>query len=270
MTLLYTKFFELSIMLNHLYQSIYNKIIFKVYSITSLRVPIIYYHTFLFYFRYYSIMFGLFVEKYISLNMLAIVVSIILSRLHLAGYLIMGCLLFIQLDFAVLNMLRFFKKYPEVLHTHFPQIRVARRGMWTQAARTINEAASNPQVQAMGVAVAGALVWKAIDVYDTHKAGIIAEADRVAEAAQREADRVAEAAQREADRVAEAVQREADRIAEAAQNEANRIAEATQHHLDRLEENKRLAFSVATSTEFNNLSEEQQQHIRDVEKTGQL
>ena len=43
------------------------------------------------------------------------------------------------------------------------------------------EAASNPHVQAVGVAVAGALAWKVLDVYDTQANKEISAEDREAE-----------------------------------------------------------------------------------------
>lgn len=133
-------------------------------------------HRFLFIFRMLSLSLGNYIEKYISLNMLALSLSIIMSRINIAGYLIIFCLLFIRLDFAVLNMLRFYKKYPEHL-----TILYNKRTMWTNTAKIIQEASTNPQVQAMGFAVAGAVAWKCLDVYDTLKEEGIAEVARAAE-----------------------------------------------------------------------------------------
>lgn len=144
-------------------------------------------HRFLFSFRFLSLSFGAFIEKYISLNMFALIISIIMSRVHLAGYLIIFCLLFIRLEGAVLNMLRFYKKYPEQLN-----ILYHKRTMWTNTAKIIQEASTNPQVQAISVAVTGALAWKCLDVYDTIKAQAIADADRLAVQATADADRLAE------------------------------------------------------------------------------
>lgn len=94
-------------------------------------------------------------------------------------------------------MLRFYKKYPETLHRIYnPQ---QQREMWTQASKIAQEAASNPQVQAVAVGVMGALAWKVLDIHDVHTQQQIAEADRIAEN-QRHAE---EMATREKDRAVE-------------------------------------------------------------------
>jgi hypothetical protein len=266
----YIKFLEISIIFNQAVQSIYDMIILKFYSFSTLRALVIAWHTFLFYFRFYALQLGAFIEIYIPLNVFAICISVIASRLHFAGYLITACMLFVQLDFAVVNMLRFYKKYPVIFHTSFPLVTIAKRGMWSHAAKTVGEAASNPQVQAVGAAVAGALAWKALDVYETSKAAITAEATHIADATQQEANRVADAIQQEANRVAEAIQQEANRAAEVRQQEANRAAEADQRDLDRREENRRTAFSISVSPDFTNLSQEQQERIFEVIKSGDL
>lgn len=68
-------------------------------------------------------------------------------------------ILFIRLDIAVFNMLRFYIKYPENL-----AILYNKRTMWTNTVKIIQEASTNPQVQAISVAVKGALAWKCLDV----------------------------------------------------------------------------------------------------------
>jgi len=263
-------------------QAVYDKITIFLLNYYILRQLVLKYHVSLLYFRYGSEQVGSFIERFINLNTFAIIVSLIFSRLHLAGYMILFCLLFIRLDFAVLAMARFYKKNPSIFHKNFPKARDPNnRGMWSRASQVITEAVTNPQVQAVATAVTGALVWKALDVYDTQTLKEISDADRVAEAEQREADRVAEAEQREADRVAEAEQQEADRqaeaqrqkealAAEAEQREADRQAEAIQRDADRVEENRRAAFDKLVSPDFNDLSEKQKSQIYQVIESGKL
>lgn len=94
-----------------------------------------------------------------------------MSKLHIAKYLIIFSLIFIRVDFSVLSMLRFYKKYPEKLYLLYP---AHKRYMWSKAA-------SNPQIQAIAVGVTGAVAWKALDVWDIQTQKEIANDDRVAE-----------------------------------------------------------------------------------------
>jgi len=71
---------------------------------------------------------------------------------------IMLGLLFIKLDLGVLSMARFYKQYPLILDKHMPGIHTSKRPMY----RVIQEAAQNPQVQAV-VRPKGRLVsWASI------------------------------------------------------------------------------------------------------------
>lgn len=104
-----------------LQQNIYDKITLYLLNYGITRFIIINIHKSLYYFRYFCIRDGDFIEKYMSLNMLVLIMSIIASRLHFAGSLIICYLLFIRLDFAVLFMLRFYKGHMEIFKKNFPQ-----------------------------------------------------------------------------------------------------------------------------------------------------
>jgi hypothetical protein len=157
-------------------QNMFNN--FCIYCLNSLwlKPAIVTWHRFLFWFRISCIDLGLLIEKRISLNFLAFIISMACSRLQVAGYLIFFCLLFIRLDFAVLSMARFYKRYPKRLEALYDNNNIS-RSMWTRVSAIAQEAASNPQVQTISVAVAGALAWKALDVYDLIKTESIAEAE---------------------------------------------------------------------------------------------
>lgn len=181
-------------------QKIYDNITLSLLQIKIIKPLVLSYHKGLFYFRYFCERAGCFVEHYVALNTFALLLSIICSRLHIAGYMIVACLILIRLDFTV-AMLRFYKPRMELAIAHFPQLNQLNRcGMWTSAFKALGEAASNPQVQAVGVAVTGALAWKALDVYDTLKQADIAQADRDAVAIQAQAQ--IECEEREKDRQA--------------------------------------------------------------------
>lgn len=231
-------------------QSLYDKVMLYCLEVSVLRYLIISYHIFLFYFRYGAELLGAKIERYISLSNFALTLSIICSRLHTSGYMLLFCLLFIRIDFQVLNMARFYKQHPIVFKKNFPQAFPPRntRGVWSKAQKIVVEAATNPQMQAVSVAVVGALAWKCLDVYDTQTTKEIANQDRIAENARSEADRIAENTRSEADRNAENARSEADRIAE----------------------NKRLAFDKMCSPEFHELSAEQKEALDHTVKTGRL
>lgn len=140
--------------------------------------------------------------------------------------------------------------------------------MWSRASQVVTEAITNPQVQAVGVAVAGALAWKALDVHEIHTQKEIAEADRLAAATLQE-----EALKAEAERQAETLKAEKERHVETLKAKKERNdeaikAEAAERAKDRVEENKRKAFEIMSSTEFNQLSDEQKERVITTAKTG--
>jgi hypothetical protein len=217
------------------------------------------YHLLLLYFRFICRQGGEYIEKYISLNMLALIISMICSRLHIAAYLIIVCLFLLRAEYAVVAMLRFYKKNPSIFDLNFPQTKLQTRGMWSRASKEIIEAATNPQVQTVAVAVAGALAWKALDVYDTLKEKEIADADRTAEDIRHK-----EALQAEDIRHKETLQAEDARHKETLQ------AESDQKQKDRQEENKRAAFDKMISVQYDALSEEQKDQVKHAITTGEI
>ena len=252
-------------------QNVYDNITIWLLKIPVINQTIILYHIALFYFRYGCEEVGAFIERFMNLSTFAVLLSMFCSRYHIAGYMIIGCLIFIRLDFAVVAMLRFYKKRPEIMYKNFPQLnQVPRRGMWSKVSHAVAEAITNPQVQAVGAAVAGALAWKAMDVHEIHVQKEIAEADRVAEkelhdeSLKAEKERHDEALKAEKERHDEALKAEKERHDEALK------AEAVERAKDRVEENKRKAFEIMSSAEYSQLSEEQKESISKTAKTGIL
>ena len=279
--------------LNDFRQSIYDMVTLFLVKIPVIGQIVIKYHIALLYFRYLCIKIGEKIERIINLNTIAIIISMICSRLHIAGYMIICCLLFIRLDFALVSVARFYNNNPLVLQRNLPQLSDPnRRGMWSSARKIITEAANNPQVQTVAVAVTGALVWKSLDVYDTQTQKEIAEVDRITESREREHDREAEANRQaealeaealrqkesleaEALRQKEAIEAEALRHKESLEAETLRHKEAIEVEVqerekDRVEENKRAAFDKMCSPEFTNLSEEQQAQVKQVVQDGKI
>lgn len=170
-------------------QKIYDNITLSLLDNSSLAPFICFYHRFLFAFRIYSVDFFNFVERFVNLQVAAIIISLILSRLHFGGLLIIFCLVFLRLDFAVLSMARFYQKRPERLKNLY---HIQQRYMWSRVAKVAEEAASNPNVQTAATLVVGALAWKALDVYDTQAQKEMAEEDRIAQKEMAEENRIAE------------------------------------------------------------------------------
>jgi signal transduction histidine kinase len=228
-------------------QHLYNSILLFVFSYSSLlSFIIIKYHLILFYFRIWSENIGRFIEKYIYFSTFCLFIGLLLSRLHLAGYAIFFCLVFLRLDFAVVAMCRFYRSHPDIFRKNFPQsILPHTRSMWTRVSQAVVEASSNPQVQGAAVLVTGALAWKVLDVYEVSKQEDISEEDRLAEAARQ-------------------------KEAEAARQKEALEAEALERKKDRQEENRRLAFDKMSSSDFNALSDEQKKRIVETVETGEI
>jgi hypothetical protein len=209
-------------------QKIYDNMTLSLLDNPSLAPFISFYHRFLFAFRIYSVDFCNFLERFVNLQVAAIIISLILSRLHFGGALIIFCLVFLRLDFAVLSMARFYQKRPERLKNLY---HIQQRYMWSRVVKVAEEAASNPNVQTAATLVVGALAWKTLDVYDTQAQKEIAEEDRIAQKEIAEQDRIAQKEIAEQDRIAEN-QRHADEI-------KMREAELTEAKESRKDENRR-------------------------------
>jgi hypothetical protein len=192
-----------------------------------------FYHKFLFFFRVQSSHFFFFVEKYIFFNHLVLILSLVLSRLHLAHYFILVISVFIFIELKTLPMLRFYKRYPSKLGFLYNN---QQRHMWNQASKIAQEAASNPQVQGAIAAVGGLLVWKAMDVYDTQTQREISQADRIAQKEVSEADRIAQKEIAEADIKMRTLELEEIRLAR--EDENRRHAEDMEMRERELKNNK--------------------------------
>jgi flagellar biosynthesis GTPase FlhF len=211
-------------------QNIYNKITILLFEQKYIGFWIRLYHKSLMLFRLVSIAFFEYIEKYISSTHFILILSYVVHRLHIAGWFIAFCLVFFVIDLRTLPMLRFYKRYPNLVETTFPQ--TSKRYMWSKTAKILQEAASNPQVQIVATGVAGALVWKGLDVYDTQTQKIIADKDREAENARAAADRQAENERADKDREAETSRHQEEmamRERELEEAKASRRDENTRH-----------------------------------------
>lgn len=117
--------------------------------------------------------------------------------------------------------------------------------MWTSAKQIVQEAATNPQVQGIAIAVVGAVAWKTLDVYDTVKNMAMTELEIEANAKQAELDREAEAVQRQNDRDIENARHREALEAENIRHRDAIEAEAKQRQLDR-ESAERIAYLEMT------------------------
>src|SRR5271155_4114772 len=119
---------------------VYNTITFALLQIPVISAVVISYHKFLLYFRYYSEETGTFIEKFISLNTLMLIIATLCSRFHVGGYFIVLCLLFLRLDFGVVSVAKFYEKNPSVSQKNFPRLSDPnRRGMWSKAGKIVTE-----------------------------------------------------------------------------------------------------------------------------------
>lgn len=194
-------------------QNIYDSIINVMLSKSILKNIVICYHKFLFLFRIYSVKFFDYLDTFIPIKVLMIFISLFISKLGLASYLIIFAIIFISIDFRTLTMLRYYKKYPLQLN----HILFAKRDMWSSAQKIVQEAASNPQVQAVTAAVVGALAWKTLDVYDVSIQRDIANQDRES------AEKLATQEREQVERMAAQEREQAEKIAAADRESAEKI-----------------------------------------------
>jgi hypothetical protein len=196
--------FSISIMFPRVYEFIirYNAFSDRLYmsAVTFLlrywftSKPLIFWFQILMLFRYINYVLASKINPlHITYGMLFI--ALVMSRLHIAGYLIIAILIFSRLEWAYLKMALFYRNNMHLIPQHFPQFQDPKRVMWSRAGKVIvdgiEQTAKNPQAQAIGVAVAGAIGWKLLDVHDTHKNADIADKDRAAAVDTADKDRAA-------------------------------------------------------------------------------
>lgn len=191
-------------------------------------------------------------HKYVgtsNMNTWALGIALILSRLHLGGFLILICLLILRLEMSFRRFAKYYQHDMTRLTRDFPYWYQDKRHM-RKATQAIAEALEDPKVQAVAIAVTGALAWKTLDVWDTYKAADIADKDR--EAAAIQADK---------DREAATIQADKDREAENARHRESLDVEIKQRELDRETENARHRESLDTEIKQRELDRESAERI---------
>ena len=229
-------------LISDLYHKFYGMILELFLCIPGLSQLVLVYFKCLMYFRLICIRLA---EKYTvsEMQMFGLLLVAVASRLKITGLLITMILVIVYLEMAFSNMATFYRKRPLLMVKHFPEGQDPKRPMH-KVAQAIVDAVSNPVVVATATTVAGALAWKGLDVWDTHKQFEIAQQDRDAAALQAQQDRETAALQAQQDREAAALQAQQDREAAALQAQQDRDAasqeaqkarefEAQQRALDR-------------------------------------
>jgi len=205
-------------------------------------------------------------EKIPYLPVIAIVISMVCSRLHVAGYLIIIGLIIIRLDYAYNKIAAYYRKYPIRLANDFPQTQIPnpknpiRRYMWSKTTKIVVDAAQNPMVQATAVGISGAVAWKSLDYLEAGRNAESAKLDRESAEKLAEKTRADTAEEGHFNRVSAeklaAEQREADMqkhreslAEEARKHRESLAAEAEQRQLDREAEYRRHRESLAAEAE---------------------
>lgn len=243
-------------------QHVYNMFTLFCLKYFFTRKLVLYFHIFLLWFRFFCESSFAKLEKHMPIQVWALLVSFVFARLKLSGVMLVAYFIVLRLDYEVVKVARFYKTYPHLFLKHFPQAAVAshsHRHMWTHAANTLKEAASNPNVQAAGTIVVGALAWKALDVYDTLKAGETADKDRVSTEESSRLDR---------EKAAESAHLDREKAAESSRLDRDSAAQSSR--LDREAETKRWAFEQQALESFQSLPEDQKEKIIQGGRTGIL
>jgi len=204
------------------YQSFYDWIMESLLRLPILNRMVLFYFWILCIFRLGCM---ILVEKYTipNLHLSAFIISVALGRAHHTGIIIIFILIFANFEFSFLRMARFYKKHPMLLGLHFPEWQDPKRKMH-RVVQAIVEVAQNPTVVAAGTLVAGAIGWKALDVWDSHKQEGISEKDRIATAVQSDKDRTAENQRHRENLATESRERQKDRDTEAQERQKDRDA----------------------------------------------
>lgn len=239
-------------MMSTIYQKFYDKTMEFLLSVPGIKVLIVYYFRFLMQFRLACMDIG---ERYtqMELGIIGVFLATVASRLRFAGVFVTISLIFCYLELQFQNMARFYRKRPTLLAQHFPEGQDPKRNMH-RITQAVVDSLSNPTVVAVGAGVAGALGWKALDVWDTTKQERMAEKDREAASINAQKDREAEdhrhrenleAEDRRHKETLEAEEHRAlliaerERTAEYIRHKESLEAEALQRQLDREAEYKR-------------------------------
>lgn len=194
----YPRILHLLEMMSTIYQKFYDRTMEFLLSVPGIKVLIVYYFRFLMRFRLACMDIG---ERYTQteLGIIGVFLATIASRLKFAGVFVTISLIICYLELQFQNMAKFYRKRPILLVQHFPDGQDPKRNMH-RITQAVVDSLSNPTVVAVGAGVAGALGWKALDVWDTTKQEHLAEKDREAAAINAQKDREAEAIQQQKNR----------------------------------------------------------------------
>lgn len=190
MTLLfgrYPRIVRLLEMMSTIYQKFYDRSMEFLLSIPGIKNLVLHYFWLLMRFRLACITIG---DRYTQteLGIIGIFLATVASRLKFSGVFVTISLIFCHLELQFQNMAKFYRKQPTLLAQHFPEGQDPKRNMH-RVTQAIVDSLSNPTVVAVGAGVAGALGWKALDVWDTTKQERMAEKDREATSLNAQKDR---------------------------------------------------------------------------------
>lgn len=223
----YPRILRLLEMMSTIYQKFYDRTMEFLLSVPGIKVLIVYYFRFLMQFRLACMDIG---ERYTQteLGIIGVFLATVASRLRFAGVFVTISLIFCYLELQFQNMAKFYRKRPTLLAQHFPEGQDPKRNMH-RITQAVVDSLSNPTVVAVGAGVAGALGWKALDVWDTTKQERMAEKDRDAASINAQKDREAEDHRFDRQMQIEANERQKDRDAEAIQRQKDRDDEYRRH-----------------------------------------
>lgn len=177
-------------MMSTLYQKFYDKTMEFLLTVPGIKVLVVYYFRFLMRFRLACMDIG---ERYTQteLGIIGVFLATVASRLKFSGVFVTISLIICYLELQFQNMAKFYRKRPTLLTQHFPDGQDPKRNMH-RITQAVVDSLSNPTVVAVGAGVAGALGWKALDVWDTTKQERMAEKDRETASINAQKDREAE------------------------------------------------------------------------------
>jgi hypothetical protein len=194
----YPRILNLLTMMSTIYQKFYDKTMEFLLTIPGIKVLVVYYFRFLMQFRLACMDLG---ERYTQteLGIIGVFLATVASRLKFAGVFVTISLIICYLELQFQNMAKFYRKRPTLLTQHFPDGQDPKRNMH-RITQAVDDSLSNPTVVAVGAGVAGALGWKALDVWDTTKQERTAEKDREAASLNAQKDRETDAIQQQKNR----------------------------------------------------------------------
>ena len=225
----FSKFKEKLVIIQNFRETWYDKITLKLLTIPVVKDIIIFYHRIVFEYVINFTQTKDYVEKYIRLPNLLILVGMLGTRANFGMELILCSVLFMRVEFSVIAVKGFYRRHPWLLEKNFLNLSVHKRLMMSGAAKAL----ANPGGALAAATIVGIVVSKGFDAYEASKLHEEGDKTRVVMREEGDKNRAADKEEGNKNRAADDARHKASLEADKEEKDKNRQFEREERQKDR-------------------------------------